>query len=114
MPSGTRAGVTPLTFPLHSPLGKQLLLVSTVLALVVWEDLGIKGGVTVSESSHYSAWHSGHFGLLVAEKGVTVLYGGSPQLPGRNMIYATQREQWQGAGGFNRGFLTCTELGCAQ
>lgn len=68
--------MTPLTIPVHSPLGKQLLLVSTVLALVVWEDLGIKGGVTVSESSHYSAWHSGHFGLLVAEKGVTVLYGG--------------------------------------
>lgn len=61
--------MTPLTIPLHSPLGKQLLLLSTVLALVVWEDLGIKGGVTVSESSHYSAWHSGHFGLLVAEKG---------------------------------------------
>lgn len=67
--------MTSLTIPPHSPLGKQLLLISTVLALVVWEDLGIKGGITVSESSHYSARYSGHFGLLVAEKGVTVLYG---------------------------------------
>ena len=52
-----------------------MLLISTVLALVAWEDLAIKGGITLSESSLYSAWYSGHLGLLVAEKGVTVLYG---------------------------------------
>ena len=75
MPSGTRTSVTSLTIPLNSPLGKCLLLMSTVLALVVWEDLAIKGGITLSESSLYSTWYSGHLGLLVAEKGVTVLYG---------------------------------------